>query len=520
MKNDSICREGNGYILTVIFLLLLIVGLSLVQGNGDITFTEHTLDEEFDRASGIFIADLDGDGDNDILGAAINSNEVAWWRNDGGYPPEWSKFTIDSNFGGAMYVYVADVDGDGAGDVLATAALANELAWWRNGGGDPVIWTKEVVSSTLTEAHGVYACDLDQDGDMDILGTSADLNKVFWWEQDTSDPGERVWVEHLITDNFQYTQTLCPVDVDGDSDLDIVAGALEGNEVALFINEGGTPFVWTKQTIDGEFRFAHCVDVTDVNGDGNPDVLGASYLDHEIACWINDGGNPVGWTKQIVGSGFRGALMVHAADLDADGDPDVIGTANSGNDIAWWRNDGGDPIVWTKFVIDETYPGAWPIHTGDLDGDGDLDIASGADAADQITWWESSLKTLNLGVDLRMSQTHFIPGDTFTLDAVLGNPNADMEDIPLAVVLDVYGEFWFWPSWSKFDPETGDGFDFQTIELSNGINTIIIFEPFTWPDTGPSAVSGIVFYGAMLTPDFSGILGILDTETWSFGGTR
>jgi FG-GAP-like repeat len=501
-------------------IFILINHMVVAQSNAQITFTEHILDNAFNRASGIFIADLDGDSDNDIVGAAINMDEVAWWRNEGGFPPVWMRLTVDDTFDGSIYVYVADVDGDDRNDVLATAAVGNELAWWRNDGSDPIGWTKEIISDSLLEAHGVHACDLDSDGDTDILGTTAGDNKVLWWEQVLSGQGERIWKEHIITDNFRYTQTLCPVDINGDNYLDVVGGALYSNEIAWFQNNGSQPIAWTKHVIDDAFRYAHCVDAKDLDGDEKPDVIGASYLDNEIAWWKNMGGDPVTWTKAVIGSGFRGALMVHAADLDDDNDPDVLGTANKDDAITWWRNDGGNPVAWKKHVIHDAYDGAWPIYTGDLDGDGDLDISTGADTANEITWWENSMKTMELGVDLVLPQEHFVPGDTFSLKALLSNPETAVSDVPLIVFLEVYGDFWFWPAWSMFDPAFGEGFDFAYVMLANGVETQIIIEPFTWPDTGPGTVSGIRFYGAMLTSNLSAIMGFYDVESWSFGGAE
>jgi hypothetical protein len=246
-------------------------------------FVEHLITKDPRFITGIYVDDVDGDGD--ILGAASTENQIAWWRNEGGEPLVWTKQTLDDSFGGGIFVYAADLDGDLDSDVLATAFSGNELAWWRNEGGKPLVWTRQIISPYFQWAHWVQACDLD--------------------------------------------------------------------------------------------------------GDGQVDVLGAAYLDSEIRWWRNAGGEPIAWEEQTIAKDFPGALAVHTADLDADGDLDVLGTAEKAFEIAWWHNDGGSPIAWTKQVIKGKYFGAWHVYAIDLDLDGDVDVVAGASGS--ITWWESTL---------------------------------------------------------------------------------------------------------------------------------
>jgi hypothetical protein len=71
---------------------------------------------------------------------------------------------------------------------------------------------------------------------------------------------------------------------------------------------------------------------------------------------------------------------------------DVVGTAQSGNQVAWWRNDnsGTEPFTWTKFVVDSLVR-VWPLYACDLDGDRDNDViaASGWAGTNELKWWEN-----------------------------------------------------------------------------------------------------------------------------------
>ena len=83
----------------------------------------------------------------------------------------------------------------------------------------------------------------------------------------------------------------------------------------------------------------------DIDQDGDTDVIGGAGEAQVVALWYNDGQSPPGWTQQLVDAAYPGASGVHAADIDQDGDLDIVAAAESpGNKVAWWRNDGGTPI--------------------------------------------------------------------------------------------------------------------------------------------------------------------------------
>ena len=362
-----------------------------------VSFSPHVIDNLPGRVSGMYAADVDRDGDHDIVATSRLSNAVVWWRNDGGSPLQGMKQTIDSTFGGAMYVCVADVDGDTINDVIASAVYAGEIGWWKNDGGVPINWTKQTIGTGFGTAHGVCAADIDGDGKRDVLGTSESLNKIAWWRNGGGNP--IIWTENAIDNSFLGTQSVCAVDIDRDGDIDVLGAAGGSNQIALWRNDGGNPVVWTKQVISTTFAFAHWVMAADVDGDSLHDVLGAAFSSNEIAWWRNNGGTPISWTKQVIDGAFYGALTVQAADLDGDGDTDVLGAAWSADDIVWWSNDGGNPIQWSKHVIDNNYNGAWPVFACDLDGDSDIDVMAGADVLNGSgvsappTWWKNTRST-------------------------------------------------------------------------------------------------------------------------------
>jgi len=355
----------------------------------DISWEKHVIDNNFDYAFGVYAADVDLDGDCDILGAAQEGDFIAWWRNEGGYPIVWTKFIIDDNFDGATSVFAVDIDDDLDIDVVGSAWQANEIAIWINNGENPIGWTKYTIKSGFHFAHEAYCNDLDQDGDVDILGASTDDNQIAWWRNDGGDPIN--WTEQIIENNVMGAKSARVADIDKDGLLDVIGTAFYGDDIIWWRNSGGEPIIWEKNIIVNDLDGSHRVELCDMDFDGDMDIVAAAYLEQEISWWRNDGGCPVSWTKQVVTSLFNGACIGLPVDIDDDGDIDIIGTAQRDYDVAIFRNDGGETIKWTKIVIDPFFTGAWPGYVADIDGDGDIDIVAGASWGDTLAWWESNL---------------------------------------------------------------------------------------------------------------------------------
>ncbi len=282
---------------------LLILVLSLIPlcflFPQDITFKEHIVDNNFNGPAGIFVIDIDKNGSKDIICAGYDGNTVSVWLNNGDNPATWSKEVVDNNFLGAIYVVAADVNQDSLIDIVGAGWYASQIVLWKNlGGQNPIQWEKIVIDNNSLNAHEVFVCDFDEDNDIDILAASA-----------------------------------------------------YDNSLTLYRNGGGNPVSWSKETITSDFSGARSVCVGDIDNDNDNDVVGAALAGNEIAWWKNEGGNPLVWTKYSIVSDFTYAHKVCLYDMDNDQDLDILGTAISLNQIAWWRNDGGDPIEWTKIIV-------------------------------------------------------------------------------------------------------------------------------------------------------------------------
>lgn len=355
----------------------------------DVTFTAHIVENNFDGPAGIFVADINNDGNKDIISAALDEGTIAWWENIPGDSITWQKYIVDSNFPDAIYCYADDIDGDSMIDIMGAAYNSDEIAWWHNEGGNPILWTKQTIDSDFIDAHEIMAYDVDQDYDMDILGVSAGLNTIAWYENDGKYPVQ--WTKHIIDNNFAGARSVDAGDLDGDGDVDLAGAALLSNEVTWWRNDGGSPIEWTEFTINSNFIYSHKVHIADIDLDDDLDILGTAYSSG-ISWWRNDGGDTIVWEKQFVTSSYS-AVIAYAVDINQDNDYDIISSYQGSGRAILWNNEGNNTLDWAFQFVDNSLAGAWPLYYGDLDNDGDIDIVCGGRDENEIRWYENDLIT-------------------------------------------------------------------------------------------------------------------------------
>ncbi len=112
-----------------------------------------------------------------------------------------------------------------------------------------------------------------------------------------------------------------------------------------------------------------------------------------------------------------------------------------------------------------------------------------------------------LGVYLYLNQTIFYAGDQFLLQVQISNPEDDI-DVLLFVILDVYGNYWFYPSWSQY-------LDYESLFLTRQtlINKTIL--DFIWPQNAGSA-DDIKFWSAITDPSSFSLIGNYDMVSFSY----
>ncbi len=366
-------------------LAIIIVTIFIATASSAQEWTKLTIDSNFADAWAVYATDVDCDGDTDVLGAAHEGDEIKWWENTDGSGSAWIEHTVDDDFTGASSVYAADVDGDGDIDVLGSATGWQEgFRWWENADGVGTSWTEHNIIGNFNHAYSVYAADMDGDGDIDALGAWSSRDYITWWENDNG--VGTMWTEHIVDGDFDGAYSALATDIDGDGDIDVVAAAWVSDTIAWWENVDGVGTMWTEHIVDGNFISVLSVYATDMDGDGDIDVLGGAGSPHNLAWWENANGGGTQWIEHTVDGDFF-CNSVYATDVDGDGDTDVLGANFSDGEIVWWENANGVGTMWTEHILDDWFYGANSVYATDVDSDGDTDIL-GAASINEIAWWE------------------------------------------------------------------------------------------------------------------------------------
>lgn len=370
-------------------------------------------------AVAIHVADVDHDGDPDLLSAERDGNRIAWYENNGLQPPSFVAHTISTNALAAVSVHSADLDGDGDLDVISASEDDNKIAGYLNDGARPPNFSEIVLYApgppppNSDYAKAVYAADLDGDGDVDIAYVGEDNHEVGWLENSGGAPP--TFVPHILANDADHAKAILVVDLDHDGDQDLLAASSDDNKVAWYENGGGAPTVFVAHLITTSAVGARAVAVADLDHDGDQDVLTASRLDNRIVWYPN----PTIHRTALFNEGTQhiiqvrlGARGVHAADVDGDGDTDLLSIAE--RDLYWHENNGASPPVFTNHLIDDQQidGGRW-VAAGDLDQDGDLDVVAASKRINQISWYE------NLGGSPPAFATHIVTQEAKGARAVL-----------------------------------------------------------------------------------------------------
>jgi len=350
----------------------------------------HAIDSYLNGAAIVDVHDINGDGDLDVAATGYRADDVVWYKNEGGTPINWTKYTIDGNLDIAVGVDIADIDGDDTLDVVAAGMGADRVVWYENRGGMPILWDPHTIDANLDGAAIVYVADIDGDSSLDVVATGLNADAVVWYENSGGTPIN--WTKNLIDTNLDGAQELEIVDLDGDMDPDIVAAGSIANVIVWYENP-----TWTKDTIDANLLRAWEVRAADIDGDNDPDLV-ATGRDADVVVWYrNNGGSPITWTKYIIDGNLNGAVVVDIADIDLDSDLDVFATGFDADSVVWYENVGGTPINWIRRTIDANLNGAAHIFAVDIDDDNDPDAVVTGQEANKVVWYENTFHT---GIEL------------------------------------------------------------------------------------------------------------------------
>ena len=336
-------------------------------------------------AASVYAADINGDGKTDVIsgGNGAYDSDVSWYRNEG--DGQFSdQLVISAEVDATDSVFAADLDGDGDQDVLSASRGDNKLAWYENQG-DGTFLGQEVITDQAEGATSVVATDLNGDGNVDVVLASYDDNSVRWYP---NDGGTDFPEEILLTNTAERVTAVSIADMNGDERPDIVITSRDDDSLSWFVNEGNGEFS-AERFISLDDDGPNELFLGDLDGDDLPDISVAVRQGDRIT-WYKNMGDGLFDGPRVVNSDTDGASAVFAVDVDGDGDRDLFSTSRFDNKVALHRNlDGLGAFGEEEVFTDDGFPGAQHVSTGDVDGDGDQDVLAASLAGDRVSWFEN-----------------------------------------------------------------------------------------------------------------------------------
>ncbi len=277
---------------------------------------------------------------------------------------------------------IADIDGDGRNDLVAVCYISNSFPPyedWRDlvffGNGSGIDTTPGWVSDVETHTGDVQVGDLDRDGRRDVVtihggGVRADSVRVYYGSPGglATSPG---YTSSVPGRSWGTAGVLADIDADGDADLVTTNQGLSPDPfrpMLMFRNDAGmltANSVWQSS----ESSIQNGVTARDLTGDGYPELVVAKWVNFQSGIYLNTTGTPdVAQSVFVATSGTdRGAGLI---DTQGDGLPEIV---FGGSPTTVYDNAHG--ALLPLFSTDPPFAGPQDLRVFDVDGDGDEDLA-------------------------------------------------------------------------------------------------------------------------------------------------
>ncbi len=370
----------------------------------DIRWTTQQLDATF-FAEGATAGDIDGDGHVDVVSGPY------WYAGpdfEQRYPIYPAKPFDPHGYSDNFFAYVDDLNGNGRSDVLVIGFPGAAAHWYENPGaeqarGEDARWKKHLVLDVVDNESPTYT-DLTGDGKHEIVCSRGGF---FGYAKPIAGEPTQPWQFVPISDQTaggRFTHGLGVGDVNGDGKLDLLEKSGWWEQPASL---EGDP-IWKKHPVEFSQRGGAQMFVTDVDGDGLPDVITSLEAHGYGVAWfrqVRSGQRTEFQRHMIVGSQpeespfglvFSQPHALALADIDGDGLPDLVagkrwwahgpkGDAepNAPAVVYWFQlqrrpdADQGPPAVFVPRLIHDDSGVGTDVQAHDLTGDGRLDIVVG-----------------------------------------------------------------------------------------------------------------------------------------------
>lgn len=309
----------------------------------------------------------------------------------------FTKIQLNDNAQSARELVPADIDGDGIQDLVGVSQLDNTLRWYKNSGGESPMFTEIIISDQEEKVRAIKAIDFDQDGDIDILTASATAGALNWFENNGTVAPQ--FTKQLLYEDVASTRSIDVADFDGDGMQEILVALFDQDELILLNNTGtiAAP-TYEKQVIDATLDGARSASFADLDGNGQLDILAAGWHSNELVWYKVNDVAILDYERIAITVDVEQPSSVIAVDLDLDNDLDIVATISLEQALIWYENTTGNFSDLTKHTIaslDRDLSDIAHASVVDLDLDGDLDILTASFTSGDIHYFEQTADKLS-----------------------------------------------------------------------------------------------------------------------------
>ncbi|QDT13535.1 FG-GAP repeat domain-containing protein [Stieleria marina] len=351
---------------------------------------KHIVDQDAHTMTAI-AGDFTGDGLPDVITDNRQKTQLF-------VAPDWKPVTLFEHKETKWFIHSEcfDIDGDGDLDYVGARYNPGLIIWLEQPSeGAKGRWRDRLVDDTVHGIHGLMKADVDGDGKVDLLATSAQdkppHNESLAWFSVPDQPlsAER-WKANIFADKDApgLTHYLGVGDINGDGRMDAATGAKGGANAtstgewfAWWESPVDPSQAWTKHLISDQEPGATNIHPADVNGDGKLDFI-ASRGHGRGVVWFE----APSWQRHDIDADIKEPHCLAAVDMDGDGDIDAATCAFGDKIAAWYENDGSGNF--TRRVVG-TDQESYDIRAFDMDVDGDLDLLVAGRGSKNVVWYEN-----------------------------------------------------------------------------------------------------------------------------------
>ncbi|MEM7514032.1 MAG: VCBS repeat-containing protein [Bacteroidota bacterium] len=342
------------------------------------------------RYFGLDMGNINGDDQLDIL-----TGKYVYLNPGGDMTAYWKKVELPMNVDGILLM---DVDGDEYADLIAQALP--ELIWLEATNKKGTEWRSQVIGNipktSHTNSQGFERGQLIAGGKEEFVIAG---NGNIYLVELPLEPTKEEWPITLVAENTS-DEGIGVGDIDGDGDMDLAAGRRpEGGDEPLILvwyENTGQAEVWSPTVIGKSNHPLDRVEIADLNGDRKADIIISEerYPGKEpdgSLFWFVQGDSPKAenWARNRVVTQYS-MNNLDIADIDEDGDIDIITNEHKGPrlETQLWENDGKGNF--SKVILDTGKENHLGTRLADMDGDGDLDLVGiGWDQYEKVHVWRN-----------------------------------------------------------------------------------------------------------------------------------